>query len=90
MEEVLFKSEEPMSRSNVAAFLRQLADKVDAGQVTLRQGDQEQQVHIPQNLVLETKLERETKRDSEKMSLEVELEWRPGGENQARGGVELA
>ncbi len=89
MEEVLFKSEEPKSRSDVAVFLRQLADKVEAGEVILRQGDQEQQVRIPQNLVLETKLERETKRDGEKMSLEVELEWRPGG-GSATGGVELA
>ena len=89
MEEILFKSEEPKSRGDVAAFLRQLADKVEAGEVILRQGDQEHQVRIPQNLVLETKLERETKRDGEKMSLEVELEWRPGG-GSAKGGVELA
>ncbi|WP_045221476.1 amphi-Trp domain-containing protein [Desulfonatronum thioautotrophicum] len=89
MEEVLFKSEEPKSRGDVAQFLRQLADKVEAGEVTLRQGDQEQQVQIPQNLILETKLERETKRDGEKLSLEVELEWRPGG-GSAKSGVELA
>ncbi|TVR00317.1 MAG: amphi-Trp domain-containing protein [Desulfovibrionales bacterium] len=89
MEEVLFKSEEPKSRTDVAAFLRQLADKIEAGEVTLRQGDQEQQVQIPQNLILETKLERETKRDGEKLSLEVELEWRPGG-GSAKSGVELA
>lgn len=89
MEEVLFKSEEPKDRADVAAFLRQLADKVETGTVTLRQGDTEQRVEIPQRLVLETKLERETKRDVEKMSLEVELEWRPGGSGAA-GGVELA
>ena len=84
MEEVLFKSKEPKSRGDVAAFLRRLADKVEAGEVILRQGDQEHQVQIPLNLVLETKLERETKRNGEKMSLEVELEWRPGG-GSARG-----
>jgi amphi-Trp domain-containing protein len=90
MEEVLFKSEEPRNRADVATFLRQLADKVESGVVTLRQGDQEQRVEIPQNLVLETKLERESKRDSEKMSLEVELEWRPGGGETGAQGVELA
>ncbi len=88
MEEVLFKSEEPKDRADVAAFLRQLADKVEAGTVTLRQGDTEQRVEIPQRLVLETKLERETKRDTEKMSLEVELEWLPGADSAA-SGVEL-
>ncbi|HDQ40694.1 MAG TPA: amphi-Trp domain-containing protein [Desulfonatronum sp.] len=89
MEEVLFKSEEPKNRTDVAMFLRQLADKVEAGAVTLRQGDAEQRVDIPQRLVLETKLERETKHDKEKMSLEVELEWRPG-QDEETGGVELA
>lgn len=90
MEEVLFKSEEPKTRSEVASFLRQLADKVEAGSVTLRHGDAEQRVDIPQRLVLETKLEREVKRDSEKMSLEVELEWRPGDREGNSSGVELA
>jgi amphi-Trp domain-containing protein len=89
MEEVLFKSEEPKNRADVAVFLRQLADKIETGSVTLRQGDTEQQVTIPQRLILETKLERETKGDSEKMSLEIELEWRPGQQDGA-GGVELA
>lgn len=90
MEEILFKSEEPKTRSDAASFLRQLADKVEAGSVTLRQGDAEQRVDIPQRLVLETKLEREVKRGGEKMSLEVELEWRPGGPEGGSGGVELA
>ena len=89
MEEVLFKTEEPKHRGEVAQFLRQLADKVEAGEVTLRQGDQEQQVRIPRDLVLETKLEREIKHDVEKLSLEVELEWRPDG-GSAKSGVELA
>lgn len=87
MEEILFKTEEPRDRADVAAFLRQLADKVEAGTVTLRQGDAEQRVEIPQRLVLETKLEREIKSDSEKMSLEVELEWRL--DEKSSGGVEL-
>ncbi len=89
MEEVLFKTEEPKNRADVAVFLRQLADKIETGSVTLRQGDTEQQVNIPQRLILETKLERETKGDSEKMSLEIELEWRPG-QQDGTGGVELA
>jgi len=44
----------------------------------------------PKRLVLETKLEHKVKRDSEKMSLEVELEWRPSGREGSFGGVELA
>ena len=37
----LFKSEERRTRSEVSAFLRQLADKLDQGQVILRQGKEE-------------------------------------------------
>ena len=88
MEEILFKSEEPASRSEAAAFLRQFADKVESGTVILRQGGVEKSVVIPQSLVLEIKLEHEVKRKKEKMSLEVELEWRPGEEGHA-DGVEL-
>lgn len=86
-ETVLFKSEEPRDRDNVVAFLRQLADKVAEGQVTLRQGDAEVQLDIPQNLVLELKAEEEQKRDKVKRTLEVEIEWIVGDE--ASGPVTL-
>ncbi len=39
MKKVLFKSEESKTRSDVASFLRQPADTVEAGSVILRQGD---------------------------------------------------
>ncbi len=77
-EVVLFKSEEKRDRANVTAFLHQLVDKIGAGQVTLRQGDQDITVDIPNQIVLEIKVEEESRKGGVKMSLEIELEWIPG------------
>ena len=72
----LFKSEERMTRPNVAAFLQQLADKIGEGQVVLRQGQQEITLDLPHNLVLEIQVEDEDKRKKGiQHSLEVEIKW---------------
>jgi amphi-Trp domain-containing protein len=87
-EVVLFKSEEKRSRAEVAQFLRQLADKVEGGEVVLRQGAEELALNLPSRLTLEVKAEEEATGSGPKHSLEVELEWRPGGE-EAAGPLEL-
>ena len=48
----LFKSEEKRSRSEVGAFLHELADKLTAGQVVLRQGKEELTLQVPQHTSL--------------------------------------
>jgi len=64
----------------VADFLRQIADKLTAGEVIFRQGDQELAVTIPQQLVLEIKVEDEAKKGKTQRSIEIELEWNLGEE----------
>lgn len=87
----LFKSEEKMGRDGVTAFLRQLADKIDGGQVTLRQGAEELTLALPQNLVLEIQVEDENKRRRGiQHSLEVEIKWFDVKEGEAVGPLELA
>ena len=83
-EKVLFKTEEKRSRAEVAAFLRELAGKVDEGEVTLQRGDEKQVLQLPGQLTLEVKAEEEAirKGSAVKMSLEVELEWKPGEDDQ--------
>lgn len=77
----LFKSEERKTRPEVTAFLRELADKIDAGQVLLRQGAEEIKLEIPQNLVLEIQVEDEDKGSKGiEHSLEVEIAWYEGDE----------
>jgi len=72
----LFKSEERMKRSEVSEFLTQLADKISAGQVVLRQGGEEITLQLPQNLVLEIQVEDEDKKSKGvQHSLEIEIKW---------------
>ena len=72
----LFKSEERKNRSEVSAFLQQLADKINAGQVVLRQGKEELTLTMPHNLILEIQVEDEDKkRKGIQHSLEVEIKW---------------
>ena len=88
-EVVLFKSEEKRSTADVAAFLRQLADRVEKGEVILCQGGEELTLSLPGTVTLEVKAEEETSRSGKvKHSLEVELEWTPGGKEEA-GPLEL-
>lgn len=80
----LFKSEERKSRSEVSAFLQQLADRLDEGKVVLRQGAEEIVLQMPQNLILEIQVEDEDKkRKGTQHSLEIEIKWfdseAPGG-----------
>lgn len=72
----LFKSEERKNRSEVSAFLHQLADKISEGQVVLRQGQEEITLQLPHNLILELQVEDEDKkRKGTQHSLEVEIKW---------------
>lgn len=72
----LFKSEERHTRAEASAFLHQLADKIGAGQVVLRQGQEELTLVIPHNLILEIQVEDEDKRSKGiQHSLEVEIKW---------------
>lgn len=79
IETVLFKSEEKKSASEIANILRQIAEKIDSGTMTLQQGGDEITVTFPGSMVLELKVEEEQGRKLKK-SFEIELEWVPGEE----------
>lgn len=81
-EVVLFQSEEKQSRQNVASFLRQLADKVEQKQVVLQKGTESLTLDIPANVTLEVKAEEEDKKGKTQRSLEVEIEWYLGQEEE--------
>ena len=72
----LFKSEERMNRSEVSAFLHQLADKLSEGEVVLRQGQEAIKLQLPERLILEVQVEDEDKKvKGIQHSLEVEIKW---------------
>jgi amphi-Trp domain-containing protein len=77
IETVLFKSEEKKSAIEIADILRQIADKIESGSMTLMQSGNETILDFPQNMILEMKVEEEQGRKLKK-SFEIELEWTPG------------
>ena len=81
-ETVLFKSEEKKTRNEAAELLRLIADKVEQGQITLGQNNNQVTLDFPGNLVVEVKAEEEEK-VKVKRSLEIELEWVLGEEGQS-------
>jgi len=72
-EVILFETEERKSASEIASFLRKLADKIEGGKVILKSGGNEVELSLPGNMILETKVEEEEKKGKLKRSLEVEI-----------------
>jgi amphi-Trp domain-containing protein len=77
-ETVLFKTEEKMSRNEVAALLRTLAGKIEKGKVVLQQGTKKVKLKLPERVELEVKAEKEVGRRRTKKKLELEIEWLVG------------
>jgi len=86
---ILFETEERKSAAEVATFLRTLADKLETRNITLKAGAKELALSLPQNLILEVKVEEEEKKGKTKRSLEVEIEWIVGDSGPDEG-VEIA
>ncbi|MFB6206984.1 MAG: amphi-Trp domain-containing protein [Haloglomus sp.] len=76
-EEVLFESESMRSRSEVATYLRDVAEALEAdGAVTLSAGDQSISVTPPNRVEFEVKVEREGPAEGPgELGIELELEW---------------
>jgi amphi-Trp domain-containing protein len=81
-ENVLFESESLQNRGEIAAYLRRVADNLDAGSdITLQAGDQSVTMSPPQSLTFEVKAEREGPVDEPgELSVEFELEWDENGD----------
>ena len=77
-EKILLKSEDLKSLEEIADFLRQLADKVQTGRLTLKQAGEEVNLSLPGKCVLEVKVDEEVKGKTKKYELDVEIEWKEG------------
>lgn len=84
---ILFKSDEPRDLNYVATFLRELADKLEQNEVTLRQGDDEVTIVLPDIVDFEVEVEEKVKKHKTKRSLELEIDWVEGA--QSTGPVVL-
>jgi len=76
VEEVLFKTEERVSRTEIADRLRDAAEQVESGEVLLKSGDEEQTAEVPEKPTFEVELEHQTDDASgDYYELEFELSW---------------
>ncbi|ACV11287.1 conserved hypothetical protein [Halorhabdus utahensis DSM 12940] len=90
-EEVLFETEQSMSRADIATYLRTVADNLEGGDaITLEAGDQSVTLEPPAQPTFEVKAEREGPVDgSGELSIELELEWDENADGGTEGDGEL-
>ncbi len=92
-EEVLFETENAENRSDIAAYLRTVADKLDSGEpIALSAGSQSVTLDPPTRPVFEVKAERETSSSGRsELSIEFELEWKEGedGADGSDGSLQI-
>ena len=80
---VLVKTDLKKTLPDVAAFLRELADKIETGQVKLVQDDQDVVIEMPETVSFELEYYEQPKKHGLKKQLEVELEWTEGGKKKS-------
>jgi amphi-Trp domain-containing protein len=83
---MLFRAEEWKSRQSTAAFLRELADNLEGGEVTLRRGEEEIRFELPETVELEIELTEKVKKHKTERELEIEIEWT---DEQVEGSVSV-
>jgi len=90
-EEVLFKSEQRMSREQIASYLQTVVEKLNAGDaVTIQAGGDSVTLDPPSQPTFEVKAEREGPTNgSKELSIEFELEWPENGDDGGDDGGEL-
>jgi amphi-Trp domain-containing protein len=80
----LLKTKERRDVQSVADFFRQLADKLEAGELVLQRGADEIRVAVPEQVMLGLKVKKKTKRRGLRHRLKIKLAWREG---EGRGGL---
>ena len=68
--------------ADAGAFLRDLADKVESGKVTLVQGGKDVVVDLPETVSFELEYYEQPKKHVLKKQLEIELQWTEGGKKK--------
>lgn len=89
-ETVLFKSEEKKTAAEIAQTLRVVAEKVEAGSITLSTGSDSLELDLPGIMTFEIKAEEEQGRNRVKRSLEFELEWTVGEDDTPQSGAVIS
>lgn len=83
-ETVLFRHEKKMSSLEAAELLRQVATKIEGGEIVLEQGKKKVNLSIPSRVEVQVKAEKEVGRKNTTMKLELEIEWPLGGRKKQK------
>jgi amphi-Trp domain-containing protein len=90
-ETVLFESERMSSVADVAAYLRTVADKLDAGEsITLEAGNESVTLDPPGTVEFEVKAEHEGPEGNGELSLELEIEWDENGSDESDSSLSIS
>lgn len=89
-ETVLFKYEEKMSSAEASSLLRQIAKKVEEGEIVLEQGKKKVNLSVPPRVEVEVKAEKEAGKKKSTMKLEVEIEWLLNGGKDRAGPMKIS
>jgi amphi-Trp domain-containing protein len=76
-EEVLFKTEEQITRAEISEALRDAANQIESGSVQLVTDTEEQSITVPESPRFEVELERLTDSETgdQRYELEYEIRW---------------
>jgi len=75
---VIVKSVLQKKLPDLAIFLRELADKLETGQVNLVQGGHDVNIELPEIVAFELEYSEQAKKKGYKKQLEIELQWVEG------------
>jgi len=89
--DTLFQFEQAMSRSDVAAYLRDVADKLDHdGTLEFKAGGNSTSISVPERLQFEVDVERDADDGgAAEIEVEFELEWYEGEDGSGSGSLEI-
>lgn len=90
-DDALFQFEQTMTRTDVAAYLREVADKLDGdGTLEFSAGGQSTSLAVPERIQFEVDVERDLgDRGSAEVEVEFELDWYEDEDGTATGSLEI-
>jgi amphi-Trp domain-containing protein len=75
---VLIKSKERRNTQDIAAFLRQLADRLEQYEITLERGDEAISIEVPNRVTFKLTVKEKVKKRRTKHQLKMALKWQDG------------
>jgi amphi-Trp domain-containing protein len=74
----LIKTKERRSIQDIAAFLRQLADRLEQSEIALQRGEETVRIEVPNRVTFKLKAKEKVKKNKTKHQLKMTLKWKDG------------